>query len=84
MDKRTVNLTHSKKGGIIPTTIMFFLALCVLAIIFQPMMFFISIGVNATNSSPNGSLMAIEFYFIPLFLLTMFIFAFAAEIARGG
>ena len=86
MGARAVKMiwTHSKKANIIPTTIMFFLALCVLAIILSPLTFFIGVGVNATNGTANGSLIAVIFNFYPLFLLLMFILAYAASIAKGG
>lgn len=85
MDKRTtLILTQSKKGNIIPTTIVFFLALCILAIILIPMQFFIGLGVNATSSNPNGNIIAVIFNFYPLFLLLMFTLAYASSVARGG
>lgn len=82
--KDEVKLTHSKKGNIIPTSIMFFLALLVLAVMLVPMQAFIGIGVNATNGTPNGSLVAVIFYLYPLFVLLMFIAAFAYSISHGG
>lgn len=84
MGTRTMIWTSNKKGNMIATTIMFFLALCVLAVILSPLTFFIGLGVNATNGTSNGSMIAVIFNFYPLFLLLMFIVAYAAAIAKGG
>ena len=84
MDERQMNLTHSKKSNIITTSVMFFIALLVLAVMLVPMTTFIGIGVNATNGTPNGNLTGVIFYLYPLIVLLLFIAAYAYSILRGG
>lgn len=83
MVARPLSMAYSKKANIIPITIIFFLALCVLSVILAPMLFFIGIGASAVNGTTNGDLMIVEFYFIPFFLLTMFIVAYAKALSGG-
>ena len=53
----------------------FIMSLVVVAIMLTPMMTFIGIGINATNASEHGSLLAVMLNYIPVFIIFMLFIA---------
>ena len=62
----------NKKGqGVIIGLLFFFIAIAMVSILAEPLMEFVAVGVNATESSPHGALMGTIFNYIPVFLVLM-------------
>jgi len=53
----------------------FIMSLIVVAIMFTPVMIFINVGINATNSSLHGSLLQVMLNYIPVFVVFMLFIA---------
>lgn len=81
-----MKLTNLNKKGqaIIPIIIIFFFALLVLSVILSPMIYFIGIGVNATNGTVHGDLAGASMNLYPLFMIGIIIIGFAYRVSRGG
>lgn len=60
-----------KKGqvGFIIGILGFFMALATVAFLMTPMLQFIDIGINATNSSEHGALLAVMLNSLPVFVV---------------
>lgn len=72
MKKTTIE--KNKKGQvIIVSLLMFFVALVIVSTLLQPMIEFISFGVNSTNSSVHASLIATLMNYIPVFVVLVLI-----------
>jgi len=82
MDAKQIKLLKSKKGSIISDSIIFFMALIVLAVMFNPLTVFIGIGASAINGTPNGDLTVVIMYLLPLFFLLLFVVWFIQSISR--
>lgn len=50
-----------------------FAALAIISALMSPMLSFIDIGVNATNGTANGTIIATLLNLVPLFIVLMFI-----------
>ena len=74
----------NKKGQmIIIALFIFFVALVIVAILLEPIIAFIDIGVNATVNTTHGSLIATLLNYIPVFVvLTLIVSLFAMITTR--
>ncbi len=83
MDVKQIKLLKSKKGeNVISVSILFFMALLVLAVMFSPLTVFIGIGADAINDTPNGGFTAVVMYLLPLFFLLLFVVAYISSITK--
>jgi len=65
---------NSKQGQvIIVSLLMFFAALIVVTTLLEPIIQFVDIGVNSTNSSVHGDLIATLLNYIPFFMVLVLI-----------
>lgn len=50
-----------------------FAALAIISALMSPMLFFIDVGINATNGTANGTIIATLLNLAPLFIVMMFL-----------
>jgi len=79
-----VKMTHYNKRGqfVLISLLMFFLTLVVVSILFEPMVEFIDIGINATNNSSHGNLIATLMNYIPVFIVIVLLISLFAIVAN--
>ena len=80
--KRQVFFSNKRGQYILISLLMFFVTLVVVSILFDPMVEFISIGVNATNSSIHGNLIATLMNYIPVFVVIVLLISLFAIVAN--
>jgi len=74
---------YNKKGQfVLISLLMFFLTLVVVSILFEPLVEFIAIGVNATNDSVHGNLIATLMNYIPVFVVIVLLISLFAIVAN--
>jgi len=73
----------NKRGQyVLISLLMFFVTLVVVSILFEPMVEFIGIGVNATNTSVHGNLIATLMNYIPVFVVIVLLISLFAIVAN--
>lgn len=63
-----------KKGQVIIVSLLFFfVALVIVSILLEPIMLFVEVGVNATNTSNHADLIATLMRYIPVFIVLVLV-----------
>ena len=62
-------LTQRKNQLVLISLLMFFVTLVIVSVLMTPVIEFISVGVNATNGTTHGDLIALLMNYIPVFIV---------------